>query len=130
MPNRVVRGYLGYELNEESRVEALWLIPAVYPDVIARHVTTQFPATSDDPLPLPVATAEIVGIGDDGNGVQAVVVALDTNTARPDGSVFHITWSLDRSAGRKPMESNAVLKAGFNPIGPFPITLTPKFFRG
>jgi hypothetical protein len=43
-------------------------------------------------------------------GVEALVVALDGSTARPDGGTWHITWSLadDRAA----RDSNAALAQG------------------
>ena len=41
---------------------------------------------------------------------NAMVVTIDGTTDRPDGSTFHITWSLDKSKGREARESNDVLK--------------------
>ena len=41
-------------------------------------------------------------------GVEAMVVTIDGDTARPDGSTFHITWSL--GDGRRARESNDVLQ--------------------
>ena len=69
--------------------------------------------------------AEIVGRTDDGKGVEAMVVTIDGDTARPDGSTFHITWSL--GDGRRARESNDVLKErGWEEFDhPIPITLTP-----
>ena len=45
----------------------------------------------------------------------------------PDGSTYHITWSLDRARGREPKQSNDVLRErGWERIGaPIPIRLTP-----
>ena len=51
--------------------------------------------------------ARVVGRADDGQGVEALVVALGGETRRWDGSRYHITWSL--ADGRKPVESNAVI---------------------
>ena len=54
-----------------------------------------------------------------------MVVTIDGDTARPDGSTFHITWSL--GDGRRARESNDVLKErGWSEFDhPIPITLTP-----
>src|SRR3546814_9902597 len=46
---------------------------------------------------------------DDGEGLQALIVSIDGSTDRPDGSTYHITWSLDRSRGRKAVQSNDVI---------------------
>lgn len=59
----------------------------------------------------PPCVAAIVGRSDDGRGVEAMVVQIDGSTGRPDGSTYHITWSLQ--PGRKAVESNDVIaKAG------------------
>jgi hypothetical protein len=54
-----------------------------------------------------------------------MVVAIDGDTARPDGSAFHITWSL--GVGRRARESNDVIRErGWDKHEqPTPITLTP-----
>jgi hypothetical protein len=56
------------------------------------------------------------------------VIELDGTTDRPDGSPYHITWSL--GAERKPIESNAMLREeGWKPIDPpVPVQLEPARF--
>lgn len=54
-----------------------------------------------------MGTAQVIGHVDDGAGVEALVVAIDGSTARPDGKVWHITWSL--GDGRAARESNDVI---------------------
>jgi hypothetical protein len=49
-----------------------------------------------------------VGVADDGAGVQALVVEIGGTARRPDGSTYHITWSL--RPGRRPVESNDVIR--------------------
>ena len=72
---------------------------------------------------------EIVGQADDGRGVQAHVVRIGGTTKRPDGSTYHITWSLDRSRGRKPVESNDVIaRQGWTACPPIPIRFSPARF--
>jgi len=68
---------------------------------------------------------EIVGRSDDGRGVEAMVVRIGGTTNRPDGSTYHITWSL--AAGRQARESNAVIaQYGWQPIEPpVPVSLRP-----
>ncbi len=78
-----------------------------YERVIADHVTLQAGASEDTPLPREVS-AEIVGYADDGDSLECLVVAIDGTTDRPDGSTYHITWSM--GPGRKAKESNALLR--------------------
>jgi hypothetical protein len=57
-----------------------------------------------------------------------MVVELDGTTGRPDGSTYHITWSL--GPGRKARESNDLLRdRGWQNISaPIPIELEPARF--
>ena len=72
--------------------------------------------------------ARIVGRADDGQSLECLVVELDGTTDRPDGSTYHITWSL--GPGRKARESNDVLKErGWEELDhPIPIKLEPGRF--
>ena len=116
----------GWKLDEADRARLLERFAPEWPDVIADHVTLD-PAADRSTAPPPEARAEIVGGINDGEGLQAMVVAIDGDTVRPDGSTYHITWSLDRSRGRKPVESNAVLAGrGWRPLDdPVPVRLHP-----
>lgn len=102
--------YTGWLLPQDERARLLDLITPAYPDVVAHHVTLSFGVPADTPAP-ENAMGEVVGIVDDGAGVQALVVRVNGTTQRPDGSTFHITWSLDKAAGRKAVHSNAVIRA-------------------
>ena len=70
----------------------------------------------------------IVGRTDDDKGVEAMVVTIDGTVDRPDGSTYHITWSLGE--GRRARESNDVLKErGWKELDhPVPIKLEPARF--
>jgi len=116
----------GWKLDPEDRALLLVQFPPRWPDVIADHVTLNAHADAATPLPL-AAQAEIVGGIDDGEGLQAMVVTVDGRTRRPDGSIYHITWSLDRRRGREPIDSNRVLaERGWQPIErPVPIRIRP-----
>ena len=50
----------------------------------------------------------MVGVADDGEGVQALVVEIGGGTWRPDGSTYHVTWSL--ADGRGAVESYDVIR--------------------
>lgn len=99
---------IGWKIDRQQRDELLKQFPARYADIDADHVTLKTHA-ENDPLPEAVEAA-IVGYADDGDSLEAMVVTIDGKTGRPDGSVFHITWSLDKSKGRNARESNDLLK--------------------
>ncbi|MCA1662097.1 MAG: hypothetical protein LC648_08060 [Novosphingobium sp.] len=112
----------GWKLDRDSRAALLERYPPAYPHAVADHVTFKSgDEARDEEIPDAVARAEIVGRGDDGEGVEAYVVAIDGDTARPDGSTWHVTWSLGQ--GREAKESNDVLAQGWKAIEPQPIAL-------
>jgi hypothetical protein len=90
-------------------------------------VTLRVGATSDTPLPRQV-DARIIGRADDGDSLECLVLELDGTTDRPDGSIYHITWSL--GPGRKARESNDVLRdKGWTHLdAPIPVELEPARF--
>jgi hypothetical protein len=99
---------IGWKVDRAQRKELLQQFPARYPEPVADHVTLRSKVPLGDPLP-PDAHCEIVGKVDDGRGVEAMVVRIDGTTDRPDGSTYHITWSL--AEGREAVESNDVLRS-------------------
>jgi hypothetical protein len=114
----------GWKVPGDERERLLRRFPPKYKNVIAGHVTLR---VGDGPLPTK-ASARIVGRGDDGDSLECLVVELDGTTDRPDGSTYHITWSL--GPGRKAVESNDVLREyGWEPINPpVPVQLKPARF--
>jgi hypothetical protein len=100
---------IGWKLDREQRKELLQQFPPKYGNLDADHVTLRSKAEEGAALP-EETLGEIVGRADDGRGVEAMVVRIDGTTDRPDGSTYHITWSLED--GRQAQESNDVLAAG------------------
>jgi hypothetical protein len=119
---------IGWKLDREQRKELLLQFPPRFAKVIADHVTLQAKAANDAPLP-EETEGEIVGRADDGKGVEAMVVRIDGTTDRPDGSTYHITWSL--ADGRRAKESNDVIaEQGWTAFElPMPLILKPARFR-
>ncbi len=117
----------GWKLPRDERAVLLERFPPLYAEVIADHVTLRVGASAKTPLPRRPA-ARIVGRADDGDSLECLVVELDGTTDRPDGSTYHITWSL--GPGRKARESNDVLRElGWRPIdAPIPVELEPARF--
>jgi hypothetical protein len=112
---------VGWKLDRGERETLLGDHQPHYAEIVADHVTLE--AGGKD-LPGDVR-AEIVGHVDDGKGVEAMVVAIDGTTARPDGSTYHITWSL--GPGRRAIDSNDVIRAcGWTAFdAAIPVTLSP-----
>ncbi|THD77348.1 MAG: hypothetical protein E7812_15540 [Phenylobacterium sp.] len=116
-------GFVGWALDRDERAALLTRFPPRYREVVADHVTLKF---GDREARLPTETSgEIVGEADDGRGVQALVVRIGGTTDRPDGSTYHITWSLE--PGRAAKESNDVIaRLGWTALAAFvPIRLEP-----
>jgi hypothetical protein len=118
----------GWKLDHEQRKELLQQFPPRYANVVADHVTLQSKAAADAPLP-EEDMGEIAGRADDGKGVEAMVVSIGGTTDRPDGSTYHITWSLAK--GRRARESNDVIAAhGWQSFDlPMPVKLLSARFR-
>ena len=127
------RGYVGWALPEEDRARLLEIFPPRYERVIGHHVTLAHGVNAHYPLPRS-RQGQVVGIADDGSGVQALVVALigpeadKTDPTRRKGSGhFHITWSL--AADCQPVMSNDVIRThGWQAVEPVGIALEPRFF--
>jgi hypothetical protein len=119
MSHRIV----GWLLDRTDRTRLLDAIRPAYARIVADHVTRQFGAPTDVPMPIE-HEGRVVGVADDGQGVQALVVEIGGTARRLDGSTFHNTWSL--ADGRKAVEGNHVIRAhGWVPLSPRLIRLEP-----
>ncbi|WP_372394371.1 hypothetical protein ABMY26_04910 [Azospirillum sp. HJ39] len=119
-------GYTGWQLPAEERDRLLALFPPRYERLVADHVTLTFGVGPQEALPA-ATHGEVIGTVDDDEGVQALIVAIDGASDRPDGSTYHITWSLQ--GDRRPAESNDVIRDyGWRPAEPVTIALEPRFF--
>jgi hypothetical protein len=118
----------GWKLPQVERELLLRRFPPKYANVDADHVTLRVGANPDTPLPDPPEKSAVIGRADDGESLECLVVELDGTTERPDGSTYHITWSL--GPGRQARESNDLLRdRGWDYIeGPIPIELEPARF--
>ncbi|MEO7603076.1 MAG: hypothetical protein ABIS39_07440 [Sphingomicrobium sp.] len=114
----------GWKLDRGERETLLRDHPPRYAEAVADHVTLE---VGGEALPDDVRAA-IVGRTDDGAGVEAMVVTIDGTADRPDGSTYHITWSL--GPGRLAVESNDVIRErGLKSFAdPIPVTLIPARF--
>jgi hypothetical protein len=98
--------YSGYLVENRDAVLAALAAaghPPLFPRLIAEHVTFAYPDRNTAPA---VQQAAIVAVASS-DSVQALLVTLDERSARPDGKLFHLTYSL--AEGVKPVASNALL---------------------
>ena len=117
----------GWKLTSDERASLLDRFPPKYENVVADHVTLRTGATAETPLPREVEAA-IVGQADDGDSLECLVVSIDGTADRPDGSTYHITWSL--GPGRHARESNDLVRElGWKPLDKsIPVQLEPARF--
>ena len=118
---------IGWKLDRSEREDLLARLPPRYAKAIADHVTLRSRVHEQAGLP-PACVGSIVGRSDDGQGVEAMVVRIEGDSARPDGGTYHITWSLEE--GREAVESNDVIRrCGFRAIEPpVQVSLQPACF--
>lgn len=117
-----------FEISDSSRALLAQSFPPKFPEFIGHHITYGMRKKGDDSLPQ-ADTFKVVGYGIDPQGLEALVVEVDGTINRPDGKIFHITWSLDRGAGFKPVNSNDLLQGNWKKIpSPINITATAKFY--
>lgn len=126
--NKLKKGYNGYELTDQARAELLAHIEPMHPDVIAHHVTHEFGIYEE--LPPDTDTVRVTAVASD-NKVQAAIVKVNGTTQRPGGGFYHITVSLDRAAGAKPVDSNTLIadSRNWHAVDPFNLAVMPKFFQ-
>lgn len=92
-----------YELDKTSKEYLLKKFPPKYPAVRYDHITVELGDINAKP-PKPVKSINIVGIADDGNGIETFVVSIDGSIIRPtDGRIWHITASFhpDKNAPKE-----------------------------
>jgi hypothetical protein len=118
----------GWKLPPVERELLLRRFAPKYENIVADHVTLRTGTTAETPLPHLPENSRVVGYADDGRSLECLVVEIDGTTERPDGSTFHITWSL--GASRRARESNDVLRdRGWEYVEvPIPLELIPARF--
>lgn len=118
--------HTAYVLSPESRAAILQRFPPKFSDVICHHVTERFGVPESKKFMPAPAEIIVVGYACDAS-LEALVVTVNGATARPDGMVYHITLSLERSEGRKPVDSNRLIaSAGWGTVSPLTIDVLPQ----
>lgn len=107
-PREPRSNYSGYAVSDPRTVYAQLReqnIPPVNETFVFHHVTFRYPDANPAPT---LETPPRVVAWANHDGVQALVVEVDGSVERPDGEIWHITYSL--APGRKAYESKAMLK--------------------
>ncbi len=119
--------YIAFELDKKSRRQLAKTFEPKYPEFIGHHITYKSGVKKDAKLPYPPKKMEVIGYVDDGEGLEALVIAINGSSERPDGNTYHITWSLDREKGKKPVHSNDLIAMkGYTEVTPVEIKAKPK----
>ena len=119
--------YNGYEIEAGSRAKLLALFPPKYPNVLGHHITEKF-GVKDGEVPPQPKDVLIIGYIDNGEGVEGFAVSVDGQTRRPSGGYYHITWSIDRSKGAKPVHTNDYVNEAVPLKRAIEIDVDAKFF--
>lgn len=112
--------YSCYILMSNSRILLLKKFTPLFKRSVAHHITYQF---GSDKLP-PLAKLEVIGHAND-DKIECLVVAVDGNTTRIDGSTYHITWSLDPSSAKPVMSNDLLRKKIWTPVESIEIQAIP-----
>lgn len=106
--------YTAWVLDDNQRDFLLKAFPPIFPDVMAHHITYEFPVKKTHVIPDGLFDYSEVTILDmlidDVRKVQCLIVSVDHRYVNQEGTLLHITWSIDRSAGAKPVHSNDCIK--------------------
>ena len=117
--------YTAYTLMNVSRKKLYLLYPPKYPEFVGHHITEEFGVSAGAEKPDDPTLVEIVGYIDNGDGLEGFLVEVDGTSDRPSGGKYHITWSIDRSKGYKPYNTNDFIDQA-EPIHPIRITVNPE----
>jgi hypothetical protein len=101
--------YIAFVLSKKSRAQVLSTFGSKFPDVYAHHVTYKFGISKYSGAVL-VKPKKIIVVGYVlGQYIETLIVEVDGKLIRPDGKTYHLTISLDKSKGKKPVDSNLAI---------------------
>ncbi len=123
----IVEGYLAYEVPEHARQDLVKKYPPKFPEFIAHHITKEFGVPQSTPEE--TARIKLIGYAEE-DGLEVLVVEVNGSRRRDDGAIYHITWSLDRSKGKKPVMSNDLIRKGdWQLVEPYEFHAPLRFFQ-
>ena len=99
-----------YEIDKASKAMLMEKFPPKYPTAKYDHITVCMGGLGAH-VPESAEKVEVVGIADDGNGIEALIVKVNESATRKDGKVWHVTASYDPSKNA-PAEFDVFAKPG------------------
>jgi len=119
--------YLAYVVPDQARNDLAREFQPKYPEFVGHHIIQQFGVPLNTQNPGNSAQITVIGHAEE-DGLEALVVTVNGAKRREDGRLYHITWSLDRSKGKKPVMSNDLVQRGYTPVEPYTFNAPLKLF--
>ena len=124
----LTEAYTAYVLKKKSRNQLFQKFPPKFPEKIAHHITKQFGVPSNTPHPSMPKSIKVVGYASN-DKIEALIVEINGSTQRPGGGTYHITLSLDREKGAKPVHSNNLIQNNWERVDPITIQVSPQTLK-
>lgn len=104
--------YSAYIFTDDTRDQLIEAVPLVHQYTNASdHIIYKSP---DFQAPQWASSIKVVGVAQN-DEAQALIVEINGTTTRPDGGIFHTTWSLKK--GVKPTYTNKLISEhGWNKL--------------
>jgi len=107
------KGYTAYLIPEKERNKILSLFSPSFEKLILHHITHEFDVYSGKQIP-DCRKAKITGyvkyVDENNKGIEIFIVSVCGKSRRPDGNLYHITFSLSESK-YKPFMSNRFINS-------------------
>lgn len=101
--------YYAFSISSELRERILATYPAIFEEVICEHCTLVFTPFNNTEYETNTPYTIKITQGLSNECIQCVTCTIDDKSNRPNGGKFHITVSLDRTKGAKPVMSNNLI---------------------
>lgn len=120
--------YTGYLIDQASVQELKRRFPPKFSSFIGHHITEKFGVGANHPEPKQPDKVEVIGyVADETLGVEGFLVSVDGEVRRSSGGMYHLTWSIDRALGAKPVHTNDIIHNAVD-IDPIPINVKAMTF--
>lgn len=119
--------YTGYLLSENDRNKLASLFPPKNPTWLGHHITETFGVDANHPPPKKPSSVMLIEYLEE-DGIEGFLASVDGTVNRPSGGKYHLTWSIDKGKGRKPVDTNNIVDQGKKLSKPIPLNVEPKTF--